>query len=89
MTFRQLTKALKFSNPDEHLKEVMNSRCDKCRYVFTSENDKDKHLRLIHGGVRSRSESTLEESSSSAAKKAKTGAKCPVCGEMFSSRYQM
>jgi len=41
MTFHQLTTALKFSNPDEHLKEVMNNHCDKCRYVFTSENDKD------------------------------------------------
>ena len=88
MTFRQLTTALKFSNPDEHLKEIMNSRCDKCRYVFTSENDKDKHLRLIHGGVRSRGESA-SDNLSGAAKKSKTGAKCPVCGEMFSSRYQM
>ena len=31
MTFRQLTTALKFSNPDEHLKEVMNSHHDKSR----------------------------------------------------------
>ena len=88
MTFRQLTKALKFSNPDEHLKEVMNSHCDKCRYVFTSESDKDKHLRLIHGGARLRGELTLD-SPSGAAKKSKIGAKCPVCGEMFVSRYQM
>jgi len=30
MTFDKLRKALKFSSPDEHLKEVMDSHCEKC-----------------------------------------------------------
>jgi len=87
MTFDQLKKALKFSNPNEHLKEVMNSHCEKCRYVFTSENDKDRHLRLIHGGVRSRDELTSDDTLHTS-KKIKVNT-CPVCSETFASRYQL
>ena len=39
MTFHQLSKALAFSSPDQHMKSVMNTSCGKCRNVFTSESD--------------------------------------------------
>jgi len=85
ITFSQLTKALKFSDPDEHLK---NNHCEKCQYVFTSENDKERHFRLIHGGIKSR---TNENSNDTpyASKKMKVTHKCPVCSETFVSRYQL
>jgi len=84
LTFDQFKKA---SNPDEHLKEIMNSHCEKCRYVFTSENDKDRHLRLIHGGIRSRDELTSDDTPHASEKiKANT---CLVCSETFTSRYQL
>ena len=50
MTFRQLSKALASSSPDQHMKSVMNTSCGKYRYVFTSESDQKKHIELVHGG---------------------------------------
>jgi len=89
MTFDQLKKALKFSDPDEHLKEVMNSHCEKCRYVFTSENDKERYLCLIHGGIRSRAELTSDNTAHASKKTKVTNNKYPVCAETFISRYHL
>ena len=43
MTFDQLKSSLSFSNPDQHLKDVTNESCVRCRYVFTSVADKEHH----------------------------------------------
>ncbi|XP_065905841.1 uncharacterized protein [Dysidea avara] len=85
MTFDQLKSSLSFSNPDEHLKDGTNESCMRCRYVFTSEADKERHTRLIHSGTRSREESE----STSQSKKSKVEIKCPVCGEIYPTRYQL
>ena len=87
MTFGQLKSSLSFSNPDQHLKDVMKESCKHCRYVFTSEADKERHTRLIHSGTRLREES---EPTSSQSKKSKVvDVKCPICGEVYPTRYQL
>ena len=67
MTFTQLKAALSFSNPDQHLKDGTNEGCRTCRYIFTSEADKERHIRQIHSGVRVRE----EDGSTSQSKKSK------------------
>ena len=48
MTFTQLKAALSFNNRDQHLKDGTNEGCRTCRYIFTSEADKERHIRQIH-----------------------------------------
>jgi len=74
MTFTQLKAALSFSNPDQLLKDGTNEGCRKCRYIFTSEADKEHHIRQVHSGVRVRE----EDGSTSQAKKSKSDIKCTV-----------
>jgi len=83
MTFNQLKSSLSFSNPDEHLKDGTNESYTRCRYVFTSEADKECHTCLLHSETRSQEESE----STSQSKKSKI--KCPVCGEIYSTTYQL
>lgn len=54
-TFRQQSTALSFSYPDQHMKDVLNEACPKCRYVFRSESDQVRHIKLVHGGARAMS----------------------------------
>ena len=65
----------------------MNSHCEKYRYAFTSENDKDRHLRLIHGGIQSRDKLTLNDIPH--ASKTKSTNTCPASSETFASWYQL
>ena len=53
--------------------------------VFTSVADKECRTQQIHSGSRVREE--IEPTSQS--KKSKVDAKCPVCGEIYPTRYQL
>ena len=81
-TFRHQTTSLVFSTPDEPLKEVMIESCKKCKYVFTSEADRDKHVLLVYGGV-----CAMEIGSGSGTNATKKVHKCRVCDHEFPTRY--
>ena len=61
----------------------MIENCRKCKYVFTSEADRDKHVLLVRGGVR-----TMEIASGSGANATKKVYKCRICDHESLTRYQ-
>ena len=88
-TFRQQATALSFSKPDQHMKGVFNESCPKCRYVFTSESDQVKHIKLVHGGTQAIASVVDEVENPRAKQKKSTVSQCPVCNETFNGRYQL
>lgn len=87
-TFRQQLPSLVFSQPDEHLKEVMIESCSKCKYVFTSGIDRNKHAKLVHGGVRNMANMETDSGSDTGTSTKKVH-KCGVCDNEYPTRYQL
>jgi len=56
----------------------LSAGCRKCRYIFTSEADKEHHMQQIYSGARVRE----EEGSTSQSKKSQSDIKCPVYGKI-------
>lgn len=88
-TFRQQSTALAFSKPDQHMKGVLKESCPKCRYVFTSESDQVRHIKLVHGGARAMASVVDDVENPRAKQKKTTISRCPVCKETFNGRYQL
>ena len=57
--------------------------------VFSSKADEEKHIKLVHGGVRLMNKETREENSSINGSDQKRMHKCPVCREQFPTQYQL
>ena len=86
MTFRQLKLSLAYSCPDQHMTGLLHELCGKCRYVFTSETDRQRHNKLMHGGA-PRAVAADGDPEEPAAKK--PAVKCPVCLVAYQTRYQL
>lgn len=54
--------------------------------MFTSKSDQDKHVKFVHGGVR-----TMRQGEANADEGNKVGRehKCPVCNQKYPTRYQL
>ena len=50
-TFSQLATAPSFSQPDQYMKGVFNESCPRCLYVFTTESDQVKCIKIVYGGT--------------------------------------
>ncbi len=52
LTFKDMLKTTKFSQVDEHMSLATHGKFSKCRYVFTSVSDSERHQLLMHTGKR-------------------------------------
>ena len=50
MTYHQLVDTERHDEIGQHFTLNNHGRCHKCRYIFSSESDKDRHILLVHKG---------------------------------------
>ena len=77
--------ALQFDDIGLHFSVANIGNCAKgCRYYFSSEADKSRHIRLVHGGKKGYETDTVP-----AAPADELAFKCRQCNAAFPNRYQL
>ena len=66
------------------LRRLVIESCRNCKYVFSSEADRNKRVLFVHGRVRA-----MEIASGSGTNVTKKTHKCRVCDHEFPTRYQL
>ena len=89
MTYHQLIDAENYDAPGYHFTTWNVGACHKCKYVFSSQADKDRHILIIHKGKRAydKEQAENQQADEPAAPPAPAQHSCQTCLAYFPSRW--
>ena len=94
-TYHQLLDTDEYDDIGLHFNLNSIGSCEKCRYVFSSESDKDRHILLVHKGKRAYNRNNLQDNPAPVIppvippEDRDPTWKCQVCNDLFRTQYQL
>ena len=86
MTYSQIINAENHDPPAYHFQTWNVGSCTKCRYVFSTKADKDRHILIIHNGKRAydRENADINQAQND---DPPAQFSCQICQAFFPTRY--